>query len=167
VGRRLTPEQSTGPIRRALRVLLVSEVGGIESFAGAARGSGRGDREMWEALHALEVQTKAAADEHLGDLVEEFARSEAAAEVLGKASGVALSHLPKRLQMQALTSGTKPFMPFFLRLEDHFADTPDGSFFSYVVAHERAISDVGRRMREGRDEPLRKVEELLNGPWAR
>ena len=149
-------------IAGSVRIALVSEVAGVQAF-GVARRHARNarDRHMWDALHELEMQTRAAIYEHLGDGVGRFARAERFADLAGSASGAALHVLPQPLQMQALVLGTKPFLRHFRKLNDHFADSQHASLFGYVLAHEQAIAELGKRGLAGEENALAPVEALL------
>jgi hypothetical protein len=69
--------------------------------------------------------------------------------------------LPHQLQMRSLVVATKPFIPHFRRLDQHFADGPRAAFFHYVLAHELAIAELGRRVLRHDEDPLAPVEALL------
>jgi hypothetical protein len=68
---------------------------------------------------------------------------------------------PHRLQMESLVIGTKPFVPHFRKLNAHFADGSRAAFFEYILAHELAIAELGRRALAHDDNPLAPVEALL------
>jgi len=51
--------------------------------------------------------------------------------------------------------------PHFRKLDRHFAGSPWATFFHYVLAHELAIAELGRRVLTNHDEPLAPVEALL------
>ncbi|HKV20597.1 MAG TPA: hypothetical protein VJR50_16300 [Mycobacterium sp.] len=149
-------------VQRDLRVLLVSEIGGVEAFATARRAARTpADRTMWEALHALEVKTRAAVYENLGAVAERFAPWRRTTQALGTTSGAGLAALPLRMQMHSLTTATTLFLPRFRRLHNHFRGTDLAPFFEFVVAHETAIAEVGRRGLAGDDNILTPVETLL------
>jgi hypothetical protein len=151
-------------IRNDLRVLLISEAGGVETFAAAERfAKNPGERTMWGALHALEVKTRAAVYEHLGEVTAQFRLCERTAELLGQAGGIGLAHLPPRIQLRTLSAGTKAFLPTFERLQNRFRGTDLETFFAFVVAHENAIAEVGRRGLASLPGHLDPVNELL-GP---
>ena len=63
--------------------------------------------------------------------------------------------------MRALMMATKPFVPHFRRLEKHFAGSSRSAFFSYVLAHELAIAELGKRELAHNDDALLPVEALL------
>ncbi|TRW77902.1 hypothetical protein FK535_26290 [Mycolicibacterium sp. 018/SC-01/001] len=159
----MAPAQLTDPsIRRDLQVLLVSEIGGVETFATAHRAAkDSADRTMWEVLHALEVTTKAAVYDNLGDIAEQVMPWRRTTEALGTTNGAGLALLPHHMQMRALTAATKLFLPRFEKLHNHFHGTDLAPFFAFVVAHEKAIAEVGRRGLAGRDDVLAPVEALL------
>jgi hypothetical protein len=46
-------------------------------------------------------------------------------------------------------------------LDAHFANSSRAAFFSYVLAHEVAIAELGRRVLAHDDDPLAPVEALL------
>jgi len=146
-----------------MRVLVVSEGFGVQLFGVAERlAHNRRDREVWSALHELERQTRAAVFDVLGEHVHHFVARDKLAGAVGVVSGSGLALLPRRLQMRALIEGTRPFMPPFERLVQHFAGTHRAEFFDYVLAHERAIVQVGRRSLAGDDDStLAPVEALL------
>jgi hypothetical protein len=150
-------------IRKDLRILLVSEVGGVEVFAAAERTAKNAwDRSMWEALHALEVKTRTAVYENLGDVAEQFSISKRATEIVGHGGGVGLALIPPRLQLRTLVAGTKAFLPRFVKLHNHFRGTGLEEFFGFVVAHEKAIAEVGNRGLARDPARLSAVEALLD-----
>lgn len=157
----MTDLELAPPLRVSLRLLIGSEVFGVEVFSRAERRSSLTDRPLWAALHELERQTRAAALERLAPEVHAFNRSNRAGQLAGKASGNGMSALPRALQMRSVVTGTKPFMPHFKRLAAHFAGTERAPFFDYVVAHELAIAEAGRRALAREDRPGRGVEVLL------
>jgi hypothetical protein len=67
--------------------------------------------------------------------------------------------------MRSLVVATKPFIPHFRKLDQHFADGPRAAFFhyvlAYVLAHELAIAELGRRVLRHDEDPLAPVEALL------
>jgi hypothetical protein len=63
--------------------------------------------------------------------------------------------------MRSLVVATKPFIPHFRKLDQHFADGPRAAFFDYVLAHEAAIAERGRRVLTHDEDPLAPVEALL------
>jgi hypothetical protein len=67
--------------------------------------------------------------------------------------------------MRSLVVATKPFIPYLRKLDPHFADGPRAEFFGYVLAHELAIAELGRRVLAHDDDPLAPVQALL-GPGA-
>jgi hypothetical protein len=147
---------------RHLRVLVVSEGFGVQLFGVAERlARTHRQKQIWGALHELEAQTRVAVLEKLGEDVERFVAGDKLARAVGTASGPGLGLLPHGLQMRALIAGTRPFMPHFERLAHRFAGTPRAAFFDYVLAHERAIVDVGRRCLARDDDELSAVEKLL------
>jgi hypothetical protein len=77
------------------------------------------------------------------------------------ASGASLWVMPRRLQMGSHVLGTKPFIPHFRRLNEHFADSAQAQFFNYVLAHECAIAELGRRALAHDDDAVAPVEKLL------
>jgi hypothetical protein len=146
----------------SIRVLLVSEVMGVATFGIAERcARGARDRHIWSVLHALEEQTRAAVFDCLGEDAARLVYSERLARAVGTTSGSGLSVLPRRLQMRSLILGTKPFLPHFRKLDAHFAAGPRGPFFAYVLAHEQAIAELGRRALAHDDNPTAPVEALL------
>lgn len=151
-----------GEIIRSVRVLVVSEVFGVEAAAFAERHARTAaQREIWAALHELERQTRDAIYDRLGDTAVRFATAARVANATGTANGAAVTVLPHRLQMRSLVVATKPFLPHFRKLERHFAGSPSATFFNYVLAHELAIAELGGRVLGHHDEPLAPVEALL------
>ena len=145
-----------------IRMLVLSEGFGTQLFAVAERLTVyRRDKQMWDALHALECQTRAAVFNVLGDQVQHFASRDRLARSVGGVTATGLAVLPRRAQMLALVKGTQPFLQCFQRLAGRFAGTEHAAFFDYVLAHERAIADVGRRQLAGEAQPLAAVEALL------
>src|ERR1700730_11837516 len=119
------------------------------------------ERAIWAALHELELQTRDAVYEQLGDAAARFATAERVANTVGTANGAAVTVLPHQLQMRSLVVATKPFIPHFRKLDQHFADGPRAAFFRYVLAHELAIAELGRRVLTHDEDPLAPVEALL------
>ena len=149
-------------IAGSVRVLVESEVAGERMFATAERHARvAADRRLWEALHALEVQTRAAVFHQLGDDAARFGVSERIARAAGNAGGSGLALLPRPWQMRSLVIGTKAFVPTFRKLDDHFAAGPRSAFFSYVLAHELAIAEAGRRALAHDPDPVAPVAALL------
>jgi hypothetical protein len=147
---------------RSVRVLIGSEVGGAQAAAFAERHArNAAERAIWAALHELELQTRDAVFEQLGDAATRFSTTERAANTVGTANGAAVTLLPHRLQMRSLVLATKPFIPHFRKLDQHFADGPRAAFFHYVLAHELAIAELGRRMLTHDEDPLAPVKALL------
>lgn len=147
---------------RSVRVLVGSEVGGVQAAAFAERHArNAAERAIWAALHELELQTRDAVYEQLGDAAARFATAERVANTVGTANGAAVTVLPHQLQMRSLVVATKPFIPHFRKLDQHFADGPRAAFFRYVLAHELAIAELGRRVLTHDEDPLAPVEALL------
>jgi hypothetical protein len=147
---------------RSVRVLVVSEVGGVQAAAFAERHArNAAELAIWAALHELELQTRDAVYEQLGDAAARFTTAERIANTGGRANGAAVTVLPHQLQMRSLVVATKPFIPHFRRLDQHFADGPRAAFFHYVLAHELAIAELGRRVLRHDEDPLAPVEALL------
>jgi hypothetical protein len=148
--------------RRSIRILIASEVFGVEVFARALnRARTPADRDLWAALYELETQTRSAVFARLEADVRQFRSGPQLAWTVGVASGTAMPWLPRRLQLQAVVLGAKPFMSHFQRLDAYFAGTSEAAFFSYVVAHERAIVDLGTRALAGDDDAAAAVVALL------
>jgi hypothetical protein len=149
-------------VRRSMRVLVESEVMGEQLFGIAERHARTSsDRRMWEVLHALEEQTRKAVFARLGEDINRFSRAASAARAAGAAGGAGLWVMPRPLQMRSLVLGTKAFVPHFRRLSEHFADSSQAPFFDYVLAHEYAIAEVGRRALTHADDAVEPVETLL------
>lgn len=147
---------------RSVRILVVSEVLGAEAAAFAERHArNAAQREIWAALHELERQTRDATYDRLGDTAGRFATAAHLANAGGAANGVAVTALPHRLQMHSLIMATKPFLPHFRRLDRYFATTSQAAFFRYVLAHELAIAELGRRVLTHHDNTLAPVQALL------
>jgi len=66
---------------------------------------------IWAALHELELQTREAVYEQLGDATARFITAERVANTVGTANGAAVTVLPHQLQMRSLVVATKPFIP--------------------------------------------------------
>jgi hypothetical protein len=147
---------------RSVRVLVGSEVGGVQAAAFAERHArNAAERDIWAALHELELQTRDAVYEQLGDGAARFTIAERVANTVGMASAAAVTVLPHQFQMRSLVIATKPFIPHFRKLDQHFADSPRAAFFNYVVAHELAIAEPGGRVLTHDEDPLAPVEALL------
>jgi hypothetical protein len=147
---------------RSVRVLVASEVGGAQAAAFAERHArNAAERAIWAALHELELQTRDAVFEQLGDAAARFTTTGRVATTVGGANGAAVTVLPHRLQMRSLVVATKPFVPHFRKLDRHFAGGPRAAFFHYVLAHELAIAELGRRALTHDEDPLGPVEALL------
>jgi hypothetical protein len=149
-------------LRRSIRVLVGSEVMGERVFGIVERHARtKSDRRMWQALHALEEQTRDAVFARLGEDIDRFSRATQIARTAGLAGGSSLQVMPRPLQMRTLVLATKPFVPHFRRLDEHFAGSAQAPFFSYVLAHEYAIAELGRRALTHDDNALAPVETLL------
>jgi hypothetical protein len=147
---------------RSVRILVASEVGGVAAAAFAERHApNAAQRAIWAALHELELQTRDAIYEQLGHAATRFTTAERLANTIGTANGAAVTVLPQQLQIRSLVVATKPFIPHFRKLDQHFADGPRAAFFHYVLAHELAIAELGRRMLTHDEDPLAPVEALL------
>jgi hypothetical protein len=147
---------------RSVQVLVGYEVGGIQAAAFAERHArDAADRAIWAALHELELQTRDAVYEQLGDAAARFTTAERVAKTVGTVNGAAVAVLPHQLQMRSLVVATKPFIPHFRKLDQHFADGPRAAFFRYVLAHELATTELGRRVLTHDDDLLAPVEALL------
>jgi hypothetical protein len=147
---------------RSVRVLVGSEVGGVQAAAFAERHArNAAERAIWAALHELELQTRDGVYEQLGDAAARFTTAERVANTVGTANGASVTLLPHQLQMRPLVVATKPFIPHFRKLDQHFADSPRAAFFHYVLAHELAIAELGRRVLTHDEDPLAPVEALL------
>ncbi len=157
------PDDLLAPaVIRSVRVLVGSEVGGVQAAAFAERHArNAAERAIWAALHELELQTRDAVFEQLGDAAVRFTASERVAKTVGTANGAAVTVLPHQLQMRSLVVATKLFIPHFQKLDQHFADGPRAGFFHYVLAHELAIAKLGRRALTHDEDPLAPVEALL------
>jgi len=142
--------------------LVGSEVGGVQAAAFAERHArNAAERAIWAALHELELQTRDAVYEQLGDAATRFTTTERVANAFGMGNGAAVTVLPHQLQMRSLVLATKPFIPHFRKLDHHFADGRRAAFFRYVLAHELAIAELGRRVLRHDEDPLAPVEALL------
>ena len=151
-----------GNIMRSVRILVVSEVFGAQAAAFAERHARNAtQRQIWAVLHELERQTRDAVYDQLGDSAGRFATAARVANASGTANGAAVTALPHRLQMRSLVMATKLFLPHFRKLDRHFAGSPRATFFHYVLAHELAIAELGRRVLTNHDEPLAPVDALL------
>jgi hypothetical protein len=158
-----TPDDLLDPaVIRSVRVLVVSEVGGVQAAAFAERHArNAAERAIWAALRELELQTRDAVYEQLGDAAARFTTAERIASTGGTANGAAVTVLSHQLQMRSLVVATKPFIPHFRKLDQHFADGPRAAFFRYVLAHELAIAELGRRVLTHDEDPLAPVGALL------
>ena len=151
-----------GNIMRSVRILVVSEVFGAQAAAFAERHARNAtQRQIWAVLHELERQTRDAVYDQLGATAGRFATAARVANASGTANGAAVTALPHRLQMRSLVMATKLFLPHFRKLDRHFAGSPRATFFHYVLAHELAIAELGRRVLTNHDEPLAPVDALL------
>jgi hypothetical protein len=138
-----------------------SEVMGEVLFAAAARLTLSAERrEKWRRLQDLETQTK---DRLLAYLATHQQGASLPAFIMakGRLLGAVLALLPWSVSMKLLGDGTAPFLAVFERLERN-ADASTKGFFSYVVAHERAIAEFARRERSGqRAQSIAPVTTLL------
>ena len=97
-------------IARSIHVLVGSEVGGVQAAAFAERyARNAAERTTYAALHALELQTRDAGYQHLGDTAARFAATGRFAAAIGIANAAAGTVLPHRMQMRSLMLATKPF----------------------------------------------------------
>ena len=135
-----------------------SEVYGEVLFAAAARLTRSVERrEKWHRLKDLETQTKGRLLEFL-DTHARRASLPAFIRAKGWLLGSLLALLPRSVAMKLPEDGTAPFLAVFERLERHAVESSRG-FFSYVVAHERAIAEFARRERAGR--PKKSIEPVM------
>jgi hypothetical protein len=149
-------------VRRSMRVLVVSEVMGERLFGTAERHARtKRDRRLWQALHALEEQTRDAVFARLGEDVDRFSQAAGVGRFAATASGSPLWVMPRGLQLRSVVIGTKFFVPHFRRLNEHFCGSAQAPFFGYVLAHEHAIAEVGRRALADDEDALLPVEGLL------
>lgn len=149
-------------IARSIHVLVGSEVGGVQAAAFAERyARNAAERTTYAALHALELQTRDAVYQHLGDTAARFAATGRFAAAIGIANAAAGTVLPHRMQMRSLMLATKPFVRTFHKLDQHFANSPYAAFFHYVLAHELAIAESAGRVLAHYDDPLAPIEALL------
>ncbi|OBG99617.1 hypothetical protein A5696_18270 [Mycobacterium sp. E2699] len=147
---------------RSVRVLVGSEVGGVQAAAFAERHArNAAERDIWAALRELELQTREAVFDQLGGAAARFTATKRMAKTLGGANGAAVTVLPHQMQMRSLVVATKLFIPHFRKLDQHFAGGPRAAFFHYVLAHELAIAELGRRALTHDEDPLTPVEALL------
>jgi hypothetical protein len=159
---RVPTNERPSSIGRSIQVLIGSEVFGVEVFARAERHARTpADRHLWGALHELETQTRLAVFARLSADIDRLRANQHLAKAVGVASGAAMPMLPKRLQLRSVVLGAKPFLSHFERLNAHFAATPDAAFFAYVLAHERAIIEVGRLALAGEANAVGPVVALL------
>jgi hypothetical protein len=157
------PDDLLAPaVIRSVRVLVRSEVGGVQAAAFAKRHArNAAERVIWAALHELELQTRDVVFEKLGDAAVRFTASERVAKTVGAANGAAVTVLPHQLQMRSLVVATKPFIPHLQKLDQYFADGPRAAFFHNVPAHELAFAELGRRVLTHDEDPVAPVEALL------
>lgn len=149
-------------IIRSVRVLLQSEVGGARAAEIAERHARNAvERSTWCALRELEIQTRDAVYEQLGDPVVRFGASARSARAVGAINGATGTLLPHRWQLHSMVAATKLFVPHFRRLEQHFTGSPRAAFFRYVLEHELAIAEAGRRTLANVENPMAPVEALL------
>jgi hypothetical protein len=69
--------------------------------------------------------------------------------------------MPRSLQMRSLVLGTSRSFRTSADSNEHFADTTHAPFFRYVLAHEYAIAELGRRAFNRDYDALAPVEMLL------
>lgn len=138
-----------------------SEVYGEVLFAAAARFTRSPERrEKWLRLQRLETQTKERILQYL-EAHQQHASLPRFVRAKGRVLGALLAMLPWPLSMKLLEDGTSPFLAVFARLERN-ATASTKEFFSYVVAHERAIAEFARRERSRRPETsIQPVASLL------
>jgi hypothetical protein len=151
--------------RRDLNKVYYSEVFGETLFDTAARWARVADQRMkWLKLKELETQTR----ERLMAFLQasgQQTRQPALAKLHGQISGKLLGLLPWPVSMRLLEHGTASFLKVFERLEQH-AGNETRAFFSYVVAHERAIAEFASRERKGqKGNSLLPVTKLLQGQY--
>jgi hypothetical protein len=139
-----------------------SEVLGETLFEAAARLTrSRDRRDKWRRLEDLEKQTMKRLQDFLAAHGE---RATAPPLVRAKATvlGSLLAVLPWDAAMKLLGDGTVTFIDVFERLERNAATETSKSFFSYVLAHERAIAEFTHRERAGRPtDSIEPVTRLL------
>ena len=135
-----------------------------DAVATAAQLTRAGERrDKWLLLQDLETQTKERFQAHLA-ATGQRASLPALVGLRGRISGALLALLPWSIAMKMLGDATAPFLVVFERLERNAGDAAK-AFFSYVVAHERAIAAFARLEREGRpDASSAPVTSLLEQP---
>ncbi len=115
-------------------------------------------REKWLRLHDLETQTKDRLIEFL-EANQQHANLSSFVRVKGWFYGLLVGLLPWSVSMKSLEGATAPLLEVFQRLEGNAAESSKG-FFSYVVAHERAIAEFARRERAGQSE--KSIEPIVD-----
>ena len=118
----------------------------------------------WLKLKELETQTREPLSAFLlaAGL---HAREPLTARPFGRVAGALFGILPWPLSMRLLERGTRPYLKVFERLEQG-AHNENKAFFTYVVAHERAIAEFARRECRGqKGNSLLPVTRLLQGRY--
>lgn len=137
--------------QKDLNKLLTSEILGEQLFKVAARlSTNANQRKKWQALAALETQTKDYFLDYLKQS-QQHAKADAIAKLQASVSGAALALLPWNMAMQLLEDGTRQFLQAFERLQQH-SSPEDLAFFTYVVEHELAIQRFAQLERQGNTE---------------
>jgi hypothetical protein len=96
-------------IARSIHVLVGSDVGGVQAAAFAERHArNAAERTTYAALHALELQTRDAVYQYLGDTAARFAATERFAAAVGTANAAAGTFLPHRMQMLIVANAVQP-----------------------------------------------------------
>lgn len=164
----MRPSSLPRPVTRDLARLVESEALG-EGFFGTAAKLSRDAQEhrAWEALHQLEVQTKAGVRGFLERAQLPGEARHRLASTAGVTGATGLRPAPFSLRLKVIRQGTHRYLPAFQRLAEHYAGTDEARFFDYVVQHELAIvaftTDALAGERRALDPVLRLLDEPVPG----
>lgn len=148
-----------------LHRLVESEELGAAFFAAAADHAGSAPRRhAWQALHELEVRTRAGVCAVLERAHPDLPVSNAVADTVGRIGGSGLGLLPYGLQLRSIRHTTARYLPAFLRLASFYENTAEAAFFGYVVRHELAIIEFTGRTLADAPNALDPVLRLLDEP---
>jgi hypothetical protein len=147
---------------RDLAILAESEGTGEKLFATASRLTrDKRRREAWDAMHELEVQTRAGVHTFFEKSQIPVPLLEQVGLVTGVPAGATLVMLPWVWQMRAFGVVTRRFLVVFRRLAHDFEGTEAAVFFDYVVAHEKAIGEFAIRELSNEGGSIKPVRDLL------
>lgn len=137
-----------------------SEITGEALFTTAAFLSlDKTKKEKWQLLARLEMQTKQRYLDFVAGSPTQ-PKYPMGAKIAGLLFGFVFALLPWGAAMNLLKQGTPPLIKIFSRLDEN-SDAAGREFFSYVLAHEKAIESFSLLELTGNDQSIAVVQEML------